>query len=956
MSSIAYEGFLVLGGLCLYAVVDHLSFALRRPVDRDHLLFSILCLFIAGHSFGIAIAYRAESVDEYVTILKWDLASVTLFFLVFVWFVARYTGVQPRWLLATYTLLVVLFFIANLVMPSGLQYAEVVRMESLRLPWGELIVHPVGTIHKAFWVGAALVLSVIGFTVYAFFRHWQLVRRRTTLMMLLATVVYFFASSLGILVRGDVIEFVHMGPIGHLLMVIVMSVAFSQETRQKLQASESRFRSMVEQSPFSIQVVAADGRTLQVNPAWEKLWGMNMQAAANYNLRQDSQLVEKGVMPFVERGFAGEHTEIPPIIYNPADNPQLRGPVRNRWVRAHIYPIKDDRGALLEVILMHEDVTEKKYIEDAIRLIAAGVSTATGERFFHRLLESLADLFDAEYAFIGLLDEKDPNQIRTLAVHAHGQSTANLDYRLKDTPCANVVGQHTCIYPGEVQRLFPKDQLLADMGAESYIGTPLFDTAGRALGLIVVIDNKRLDRVQQLQEILEIFAMRASTEVERLRAEENMQRMAYQDFLTGMASRARLNELLAEALQNLRNSGEFGALLLVDLDHFKTINDALGHDVGDDVLRAVAHRLNNAVSDKASLARIGGDEFAVLVTTGLKDMKTATGYAAGLAQLILEHLSHPIKVGERAFTIGASVGVALFPEGDELNIDVMRHSDMALYQSKKMGRGMIRFYEPGMQESATGRLHLEEGLRRVIARQELELYFQPQVDLDGRTIGAEVLLRWHHPERGDIMPDVFIPVAEETGLIHEIGGWVFEQACRSLTVWQSDGVQFAGHLSINVCPWQFARPDFVDQVLHSLDAYKIDAKYLMLELTETALMFDIEGTIEKLAVLRAAGLRIALDDFGTGYSSLAYLRDLPLDQLKIDKKFVAEVSTASNQPLVESMISIGEHLNLAVIAEGVETPAQRDRLIEFGCRGFQGFLFCKPLPEADFVRWISANR
>lgn len=956
MISIAYEGFLVLGGLCLYAVVNHLSFALRRPVDRDHLLFSVMCLFIAGHSFGIASAYRAESIESYINILKWDLASVTLFFLAFAWFVARYTGVQPRWLLLAYTLLATAFFVANLAMPSGLQYSEVIRLESLRLPWGELVVQPVGTINKVFWIGAVLVLSLIGFSIYAFYRRWRLDRRRTTLMMLIAAGFYFVASGLGILVRGDVVDFIHPGPLGHLLMVIVVSIAFSQETRQKLQASERRFRSMVEQSPFSIQVVAADGRTLQVNPAWEKLWGMSIESLANYNVRQDSQLVEKGVMPFIERGFAGAHAEIPPIIYNPADSPQLRGPVRNRWVRAHIYPIKDEQGGLLEVILMHEDVTEKKYTEDAIRLIAAGVSTETGERFFHSLLKSLADLFGAEYAFIGLLDEQDPDRIRTLAVHAHGQSAANMEYRLIDTPCANVVGQHTCSYPSEVQRLFPNDPLLADMGAESYIGTPLLDATGRAMGLIVVIDNKPLNRVQHLQEILEIFAMRASTEIERLRAEENMQRMAYQDFLTGLASRARLHVQLAEALNDLRESGEYGSLLLVDLDHFKTINDALGHDVGDEVLRAVAQTLDSAVSGKASLARIGGDEFVVLVTAGRKDMKTAASHASDLARQILEHLSRPIKVEGRAFTIGASIGVAVFPESDELNIDVIRHADMALYQSKKMGRGMVRFYEPGLQESATGRLQLEAGLRQVILKKELELYFQPQVDLDGRMIGAEVLLRWQHPELGEIMPDVFIPVAEETGLIHEIGGWVFEQACRSLTAWHGDGVPFSGHLSINVCPWQFARPDFVDQVLQALDTYEIDARNLMLELTETAIMFDIEGTIEKLTALRAAGVRIALDDFGTGYSSLAHLRDLPLDQLKIDKNFVNELSLTNDQSLVESMISIGDHLNLAVIAEGVETHTQRDRLIEFGCRGFQGFLFSKPLPEQEFIRWMSANR
>ena len=327
-----------------------------------------------------------------------------------------------------------------------------------------------------------------------------------------------------------------------------------------------------------------------------------------------------------------------------------------------------------------------------------------------------------------------------------------------------------------------------------------------------------------------------------------------------------------------------------------------------------------------------------------------------LAQRILTQLTTPVVAGERAFTVGASIGIVGFPEHGKTDLDVLRHADMALYQAKNKGRGGIQAYSPDLEIAATNRLQLEAGLRNAIEHNELELYFQPYVDVAGKPIGAEVLLRWHHPELGDIPPDEFIPVAEDTGLIHNIGGWVFDQACISLKQWSQDGAPFFGHLSINVCPWQFARPDFVSELRETVQRHQIDPHRLMLELTETALLYDISETVGKLKALRVLGFSIALDDFGTGYSSLAYLRDLPLDQLKIDKNFVSELSTTVEHPLVGSMIAIGRHMKLAVIAEGVETQTQRDKLIALGCEHFQGFLFCRPIPERDFLAWLDIHK
>lgn len=956
MKEIIIPGLYLLSGICLYASVSHLSFGLHRPFDSTHVMFAGLCLLMVPFAISHLLTMQATNISEFIAALKWTLGMIFLFITLFLWFIARYTGKRPLPFLLVMSLLYATLFVVNLTQPYSLQYDDISELRILRMPWGETFTRAVG--HNGDWVRIAIagVLLAFGYALYALVSLYRSNRNRAALGMLFAIGVFLVSAIQGILVRLSIIDSIEFGPFGYLGMVVVMSVVLRRESQQRLRASENRFRSLVEQSPFSIQILAPDGRTLQVNKAWEKLWGLKAKMVTGYNILEDQQLVTQGVMPHIEQGLAGVASEIPPMVYNPTDNPVVRVPPRNRWIRAYIYPIKNKTGEIREAILIHEDVTEKKRVEDAIRVIAAGIAADTGELFFQQLVQSLARVFNADYAFIGLLNDGDTQQINTLAVCAHGQIAPNFNYDLSNTPCANVVGQSTCTYSSGVQRLFPEDRLLAEMGVEGYIGTPLFDAQRKPLGLIVVLDSKPLKHIAQVQEILEIFAARGGAEVQRLRAETYIRRMAYQDYLTGLASRAHLHEHLSEVLPRMRLSGECGALLLIDLDHFKTINDALGHDVGDEVLRAVARRLTNAVAEQAFLARMGGDEFVVLMATGSRRMEEAENIARELAQKIMMKLSSPIYVGQRAFTVGASIGVTIFPDNGETELDIMRHADMALYQAKSLGRGMIQLYLPSLQAAAANRLHMEEGLRLAIANKELEVYFQPLVDASGRMTGAETLLRWHHPELGDISPDTFIPVAEETGLIQSIGGWVFEQACALRIHWLHTGVPFNGYLSINVSAWQFAHPDFVDQVRSILSTYQIDSHLLMLELTETALLYDLEETIAKLKALRSLGLRVALDDFGTGYSSLAYLKDLPLDLIKIDRAFVSELTATTEHSLVESIIAIGQHMQLGIIAEGVESEMQLDILSKLGCENFQGYFFSRPLPEKDFLEWVAGNQ
>jgi diguanylate cyclase (GGDEF)-like protein/PAS domain S-box-containing protein len=956
MSAVTTSSLLILAGICVYAAVIHLSVALRQPRNHAHLLFAAMCAATVAYGISYVAVYDAQSVVAYVAALKWNLVAVTIWLVLFIWFVAEFTNVYPRMLLVALTVLGGAWCMVSLAYPYTLQYEEIVRIRSIQLPWGGSIAQAEGSISRAFYVGALLAVVAIGYALYALTTAYRRNRERAMLGMLLAISVFLVTVVEGILNRVGVIDFLDLGVFGTLVMVIVMSTVLSRDAQLRLLASEHRFRSLVEQSPFSIQVLALDGHTREANPAWKRLWGRTSKGLPDHNVLHDQQLTDKGVVPYIQRGFAGESVEIPPVEFTPATSQAGEGARRNRWVRTHVYPLKSESGATEEVVLMHEDISDRKYMEDAIRLIAAGVSATTGERFFQQLAQSLVKLFDADYAFIGVLVKQEVERISTLAACVRGEIVPNLSYELADTPCAQVVGRSTCAYPSDVQRLFPRDQLLVDMGAEGYIGTPMFDANNEPLGIIVVLDSKPLLHIEPLKGILEIFAARAAAELQRLRAEAHVRRMAYQDYLTGLPSRTQLHERLSGTLDRLRREGRCGALLLIDLDNFKTINDSLGHDIGDEVLRAVARRFTELAVPGAFMARFGGDEFVSILECNEPTLLRAESVARSFAQRILTHITSPLSVGERSFSVGASIGIALFPENSDTEHDILRHADMALYRAKHTGRGAVQFYVPDLQIAVNRRLQLEAGLRSAAHKNELEIYFQPTLNLGCQVVGAEALLRWHHPKYGDIPPGDFVPVAEETGMIHHIGSWVFDTVCEQLAQWSQARVTFGGYLAVNVSPWQFAHSAFLNDVRNALARHRVDPSQLVLELTETALMLDLGETVKKLKELRAMGIQVALDDFGTGYSSLAYLRDLPLDQLKIDKGFMRELEYAGKHPLIESMIAIGRNMNLTVVAEGVETEAQHATLVGLGCEYFQGFLFSHPLPATDYINWMSGSR
>ncbi|MBT9513041.1 MAG: EAL domain-containing protein [Acidovorax sp.] len=438
---------------------------------------------------------------------------------------------------------------------------------------------------------------------------------------------------------------------------------------------------------------------------------------------------------------------------------------------------------------------------------------------------------------------------------------------------------------------------------------------------------------------------------ERKQVESQIERLAFYDSLTGLPNRRLLVDRLQHATLAVARSAAQGALLFIDLDNFKDLNDTLGHDTGDQLLLQVAQRLKACVREVDTVARFGGDEFVVLVEGLSPDADHASAEAALVASHIATTLGKPYALGDASHHSTPSIGIALFGQQTVSVDELLKHADLAMYQAKAAGRNTQRFFDPDMQAAVSTRSALEADLRRGLQENELVLYYQPVVDGKGRLQGAEALVRWRHPRRGMVSPAEFIPLAEQTGLILPLGQWVLEAACAQLVAWSRSSLTRQFFLSVNVSVRQFRQPDFVEQVLGALDATGANPERLKLELTESLLMADVEDIIARMEHLRRYGVGFSLDDFGTGYSSLSYLKRLPLDQLKIDQSFVRDLQTDPNDAaIVRTILALADSLDLAVVAEGVETTGQLEFLQRYGCKSFQGYLFGRPMPPEVLER------
>ena len=483
----------------------------------------------------------------------------------------------------------------------------------------------------------------------------------------------------------------------------------------------------------------------------------------------------------------------------------------------------------------------------------------------------------------------------------------------------------------------------------------------------ILTDDKYLGKLvlgvtheYRVNEPCQIFIQRAAdvlgAGIQRRNIEADFEHQAYHDALTGLPNRRLLQDLVRQELAVTKRRHLHGALLFIDLDHFKTINDGLGHSVGDQLLIQVATRLRNELREGDTVTRIGGDEFVVLLPAMGDPGDDIAQQVLTVAEKLRLSIAQPYELNELTYRLTASIGVALIQPDIADCDEIMKHADTAMYDANACGRNRVCFYQPSLQAAADARLFLERELRDVVKRNELSLVYQAQVDTNGHLVGAEVLVRWHHPERGMISPAEFIPVAEDTGLIIEIGEWVFEQACRQAKHWATTGkIQSLSRLAINVSPRQFRQFGFVDFIRRLVNAHQPLPLRLELELTEGIAIDNVEDVIHKIAALKDLGVGMALDDFGTGYSSLAYLKRLPLDVLKIDQSFVRDVNRdPQDAAVVETILSMAKIMDVEVVAEGVEKEAEFAFLRERGCHFYQGYLFGKPMPAEKFEAWLDS--
>ena len=710
---------------------------------------------------------------------------------------------------------------------------------------------------------------------------------------------------------------------------------------------------------------------------------------------------------------------------------------------------------------------EQQRMQSSVLKVAASVSAATGTAFFVHLVRNMAEALGAESACLGRFVPRAhgaPERLVTLALVINGTLAPNAEYLLSGTPSEHLATEFQFCVTHGLRAQFPNSVVVGKTEADAYAGQQLCDSAGTVTGMLFVLFRQPIQNPDFVQSTLQIFASRASAEIERLASdahirrqaslldqardaiivrnlahrvtfwnqgaerlygwtqeqamgqpvdmllhqdrgkfkratqmvlahgewsgemlqrhrdghsievegrwtlvndddgsansilaintdirerkatEREIARLAFYDALTGLPNRMLLTDRARHALANAARSNEGGALLFIDLDNFKTLNDTLGHDKGDLLLQQVARRLESCVRVSDTVARLGGDEFVVMLEALSSEPSALALDARTAAEKILAAVSQPYQLDGYHYRTTPSIGIAPFGQGDTTVGDLLKQADLAMYQAKSGGRNTLRFYDPHMQAVVSARAELESDMRTALAQGEFLLHYQPQVRHDGRWLGVEALARWQHPVRGMVSPAEFIPVAEETGLILTLGRWVLHTACQVLAQWQEEPSLRHLTMAVNVSSRQFRSTSFVDDVSRMLAVTGAPAKRLKLELTESVLVDDVEAIIATMESLRTVGVGFSLDDFGTGYSSLSYLKRMPLHQLKIDQSFVRDLlSDPNDAAIVDTIVALSATLGLDVIAEGVETLEQREMLLQAGCMAFQGYLYSRPL-------------
>ena len=618
----------------------------------------------------------------------------------------------------------------------------------------------------------------------------------------------------------------------------------------------------------------------------------------------------------------------------------------------HFRQVKQDDW--LGILVIRENMSLDMQIEICLRSVVEGTAAVTGKDFFNSLVYHLTRALSVSYAFVTECIEKtDPERVCTLAFWRKENLGENFDYALVNTPCEQVITGLSCHYPRNIRNIFPLDNDLVKLNAESYVGVPLVNSSGEILGHLVVIDDRPMEDGSVELSILKIFAARATAELERQKAEKQLAYDALYDRLTNLPNRHLLSNHLNRALEKYRRDPKHKfAVFFLDLNRFKNVNDSLGHKSGDLLLIEIAQRLKTCLRTSDVLARLGGDEFAIL----LEDLETIAE-ATKLAERIQKSLESPFHLGIHEVFTSVSIGIAFSEPGLNSSEDLLRNADIAMYKAKALGINKYELFDRSLHIQVLNRLHLETDLHHSLDRGEFRLHYQPIISLiDGKVIGFEALTRWQHPQRGYVPPAEFIALAEETGTIVSLGWWVLQEACYQLKEWQLKFNNPNLTMGINISQKQFSRPRLIDSLVQILQITGLEARSLQLEITESLLMEDPKITMETLKQLKILGCQLHLDDFGTGYSSLSYLHSLPIDTLKVDRSFIEAIDAdGNNSEIVEAIVMMAKSLGLKVIAEGIETQTQLARLQTLHCPCGQGYLFTKPLDPQSLCDWMKTK-
>lgn len=707
---------------------------------------------------------------------------------------------------------------------------------------------------------------------------------------------------------------------------VVRDITAHKEIRQRLEAAEQRYRDLIDHVLSAIIVHGPNAEVLLINATASALLGATLEDLQPKTdrgeetgrwrfFRPDGSVVERADYPVYQVLKTGQAVGSQVIGFDRADGARV-------WVMSNAYPLTDATGNMAEVVTCFTDVTglietERALMqsEERLQLVLQGSRDASWDwdLVTGALYRSPRWWQMLGYEVDELTGDRD---FWTRVVHPD-------DSEWLEQQTAAIVGGDGTAYEFEFRLRHKAGHYIPVLSR----GFVLRDNTGKA----VRISGTNTDIS------------------ERKETEARIHQLAYFDALTDLPNRWLLLETLRRALRTAAETGGVGALLVIDLDNFKTLNDTLGHEVGDDLLIQAGQRLRAVIGGTDMVARVGGDEFVVVAEGLPADAPEAAVERLGLC--ILDSLNQPYWLSGRYYHNTPSIGAVLFDAEAEGADTVMRQADLAMYQAKAEGRNTLRFFDPSLQAAVDQRVALEADLREGLQRDELVLYCQKQVDERGGLTGAEILVRWLHPVRGLVPPGLCIPLAEACGLILPLGQWVLQRACERLAAWADDPALRDIALSVNVSAHQVREARFVDNVRAVLDSTGANPRRLKLELTESLMAENIEDTIAKMTQLKACGVSFSLDDFGTGYSSLSYLKRFPFEQLKIDQAFVRDVLTDPNAAAIaEIIITLADKLGLGVVAEGVETDAERQFLIDKGCFQFQGYLFGRPMPIDAFEK------